>query len=155
MCVFREGHSTDYAALELVDRITLGKDNMNTPVNIFLDLSKAFDTLDHNIIIKKPKFYGLHGLSLKLMESFLSKRTQYVEIDESNSDMLHLSTRVQHGSILGPLLFIISINDISNASQMFDFIICADDTTLSTTIEITIRNSSCLQTIYLIRSYQR
>ncbi len=80
------------------------------------------------------------------MESYLSNRTQYVEIDESNSDMLHLSTGVPQGSILGPLFFIIYINDISNASKMFDFIIYSDDTTLSTTIEITIRNSSCLTT---------
>ncbi len=129
-CVFREGRSTDYAALELLDRITLGMDNMNTPVNIFLDLSKAFDTLDHHILIKNLEFYGLQGLSVKLMESYLSNRTQYVEIDESNSDMLHLSTGVPQGSILGPLLFIIYINDISNASKMFDFIIYADDTTL-------------------------
>ncbi len=78
---FRKGHSTDYAALELVDRITLGMDNMNTPVNIFLDLSKAFDTLDHHILIKKLELYGLQGLTLKLMESYLSNRTQYVEID--------------------------------------------------------------------------
>ncbi len=119
---FREGHSTDYAALELVDRIILGMDNMTTPVNIFLDHSKAFDTLDHHILIKKLEFYGLHGLSLKRMESYLSNRTQYVEIYESNADMLHLSTGVPQGSILGPLLFIIHINDISNASKMFDFI---------------------------------
>ncbi len=64
------------------------------------------------------------------MESYLSNGTQYVEIDESNSDMLHLSTGVPQESILGPLLFIIYISDISNASKMFDFIIYADDTTL-------------------------
>ncbi len=151
---FRECHSTDYASLELVDRITLGMDNINTPVNIFLDLSKAFDTLDHHILIKKLEFYGLQGLLLKIMESYLSNKTQYVEIDESNSDMLHLSTGVPQGSILGPLLFIIYINNISNASKMFDFIIYSDDTTLSTTIEIIIRNSSCLAKSYLFNPFE-
>ena len=139
---FREGHSTEYAALELVDRITLEMDNMNTPVNIFLDLSKAFDTLDHQILIKKLEYYGIHGLSLKLMESYLFNRKQYVEIDEYKSDMLHLTTGVPQGSILGPLLFIIYINDIAHASKLFDFIIYADDTTMSTTIEMVIKNTA-------------
>ncbi len=141
---FREGHSTEYAALELVDRITLEMDSMNTPVNIFLDLSKAFDTLNYQILLKKLEYYGLHGMSLKLMESYLSNRKQYVEIDESSSDMLFLTTGVPQGSILGPLLFIIYINDITHASKMFDFIIYADDTTLSTTIEMVMKNNADL-----------
>jgi hypothetical protein len=138
---FREGHSTEYATLELVDRITLEMDNMNTPIEIFLDLSKAFDTLDHHILIKKLEYYGLQGLSIKLMKSYLLDRKQYVELDESSSDMLNLTTGVPQGSILGPLLFIIYMNDIAQASKMFNFIIYADDTTLSTTIEIVIKNT--------------
>jgi len=59
---------------------------------IFLDLSKAFDILDHQILIKKLEYYGLHGPALKLLESYLLNRKQYVEIDESKSDMLHLTT---------------------------------------------------------------
>ncbi len=64
---FREGHSTEYATLELVDRITLELDKMNTPISIFLDLSKAFDTLDHQILIKKKEYYGLNEFSIKLI----------------------------------------------------------------------------------------
>ncbi len=86
---FREGHSTEYATLELVDKITLEMDNMNSHI---LDLSKAFDTPDHQILIRKLEYYGLNGLSLKLMESYLLNRKQYVEIDDSDSDMLDLNT---------------------------------------------------------------
>ncbi len=141
---FREGLSTEYAALELVDRITLEMNNNNTPVNILLDISNAFDTLNHQILLYKLKYYGLDGLSFKLIENYLSNRKQYVEIDESKSDMLYLNTGVPQGSILGPLLFIIYINDISHASKIFDFVIYADDTNLSTTVEIVINNIAIL-----------
>jgi hypothetical protein len=115
-------------------------DKINTPVNIYLDLSQAFDTLDHEILIKKLEYYGLHDGSLKLMKNYLSNRKQYVDLDGTNSDMLHLSTGVPQGSILGPLLFIIYINDIAHASKLFNFTIYADDNTLSTTLEVVIGN---------------
>ncbi len=73
---FRKGHSTEFATLELVDRITVEMDNMNTPINILLDLSKAFNTLDHQVLIKKLEYYGLNDLSIKLIESYLSNRKQ-------------------------------------------------------------------------------
>ncbi len=115
---------------------------MNTPISIFLDLSKAFDTLDHQIPIEKLEYYGLNELSIKIMESYLSNRKQFLEIDDSDSDMLNLTTRVPQGTILGPLLYIIYMNDIAQASKLFDFIIYADDTTLSTTIEIIVRTTT-------------
>jgi hypothetical protein len=116
-------------------------DQSNTPVNIFLDLSKAFDTLDHKILLNKLNYYGIYGVSLKLMESYLTDRKQYVEFNGTSSKMLTLTTGVPQGSILGPLLFIIYINDIAQASKLFDFIIYEDDTTLSTTLEIVIKNT--------------
>ncbi len=73
------------------------------------------------------------------MESYLSNRKHYVEIDDSDSDMLDLTTGLPQESILGPLLFIIYMNDMAQSSKLFDFIIYADDTTLSTTIEIVFR----------------
>ncbi len=76
------------------------------------------------------------------MVSYLSNRKQYAEIDDSDSDMLNLTTGVSQGSILGPLLFIIYMNDIAQASKLFNFMIYADDTTLSTTIEIVVRTTN-------------
>ncbi len=104
---FRTDNSTEYVSLELVDRIIVQMDKMNTPVNIFLDLSKAFDTLDHKILLDKFEHYGVNGISFRLIESYLTNRKQYVEIDGSNYDMLSLTTGVSQGSIVGPLLFII------------------------------------------------
>ncbi len=133
---FREGHSTELAALELVDRITLDMDKMNTPISIFLDLSKAFDTLNHSILLDKLQYYGIIGTSFDLMKSYLTNRQQFVEMDNTESDMLPLNTGVPQGSILGPLLFLIYINDIAKASNLFQFVIYADDTNLNTSIEI-------------------
>ncbi len=90
----------------------------------------------------KFEYYGLNGLSIKLMESYLLNRKQYVEIDDSDSDVLILTTGVPQGSILGPLLFSIYMNDIAHSSKPFDFIIYADDTTLSTTIEIVVKTTT-------------
>jgi len=139
---FRSEHSTEYAALELVDRVIMEMDKMNTPINIFLDLSKAFDTLDHKILLKKLKYYGFNGMAYNLMESYLTNRKQYVEMEGVESELLTVITGVPQGSILGPLLFIIYINDIVSASNLFNFIIYADDTTLSTTLEIIIKDTN-------------
>ncbi len=119
-------------------------DNKNTPISIFLNLSKAFDTLDHQILIKKLEYYGLNGLSIKLLESYLLNRKQYVEIDDSDSDILILTTGVPQGSILGPILFIIYMSDIARASKPFYFIIYADDTTFSNAIEIVVKTTTNL-----------
>ena len=128
---FRSGHSTEYAALELVDRITTQIDNGKTPINIFLYLSEAFDTTDHKILLDKLKYYGLKGPTLKLFNSYLTNSKQYVELGDIKSKTLNISTGVPQESILGPLLFIIYINDISQSSEVFIFITYADDTTLS------------------------
>ena len=138
---FREGHSTELAALELVDRITLGMDKMNTPISIFLDLSKAFDTLNHSILLEKLQYYGIVGTAFDLMKSYLTNRQQFVEVDNTESQMLPLNTGVPQGSILGPLLFLIYINDIAKASNIFQFVIYADDTNLNTSLEIVAQRS--------------
>ncbi len=111
-------------------------DKNDIPINIYLDISKAFDTLDHTILLEKLNYYGINGVALKLMESYLTNCTQYVEINNVKSDTLKMMTGVPQGSILGPLFFIIYINDIAQASKLFDFIIYADDT-----LEIIIRNT--------------
>ena len=110
-------------------------DNKEIPINIYLDLSKAFDTLDHSILIDKLEFYGVKGVALDLFKNYLANRKQYVEFEDAQSDMLNISTGVPQGSILGPLLFIIYINDFAQSSPKFNFIMYADDTTLSSTLD--------------------
>ncbi len=82
-------------------------DKKHTPINICLDLSKAFDTLDHTLLLEKLKHYGFAGVAYKLMKSYITNRKQYVEIDGTKSKLLNISTGVPQSSILGPLLFIL------------------------------------------------
>lgn len=95
-----------------------------------MDLSKAFDTLDHNILLSKLQYYGINDTALQLFQSYLTKRSQYVELDTVKSALQTITTGVPQGSILGPLLFLIYVNDIVSASNMFTPIMYADDTTL-------------------------
>ena len=121
----------EYAALELIDRIITQMDQDEIPINIYLDLFKAFNTIDHLILIEKLKYYGINSANLNLFSSYLNNR----KIDHIKSNMLPITTGTPQGSILGPLLFIIYINGFAQASKMFNFIIYADDTILSSTLD--------------------
>ena len=131
---FRDQYSTELAALELTDRITTHLDNRKIPLALFLDLSKAYDTLDHSILLNKLKHYGIQGPALWWFSSYLTGRSQYVEFGNSTSSMLTISTGVPQGSVLGPLLFLIYMNDIHKVTQKFHSILFADDTSLISTM---------------------
>ncbi len=127
---FRPGYSTELAAIRLVDHLIQQMDANNIPINIYIDLSKAFDTLDHSILLAKLKHYGIRDRENKFFASYLTQRYQYVEFNGSISGALPISTGVPQGSILGPLLFLIYINDLPSVSTLFHMLMYADDTTL-------------------------
>ena len=107
----------------------------NIPINIYLDLSKAFDTLNHHIRLHKLKYYGLNNSAIKICQSYLANRKQYVKYNNAKSKLTDINIGVPQGSIMGPLLFIIYNNDIILSSDIFKCIMYADDTTLFTSIK--------------------
>lgn len=127
---FRANHSTETAILQLVSNVYRGLEEKLNILGIFLDLSKAFDTLDHDILLYKLNNLGIRGIPHKLFKSYLSNRQQCVFTNGSHSKLMSVSKGVPQGSVLGPLLFLTYINDIVNSSNMFTFVIYADDTTL-------------------------
>ena len=100
-----------------------------------MDLSKAFDTLNFNILLNKLLYYGINGIFLSLIRSYLTNRFQYVQFENSESDLLEIKTGIHQGSILGPLVFSIIINDLVNSSNKFKFLMYADDTTIYFNLE--------------------
>ena len=125
---FREGHSTTHALIEATDTIKHAIDNKELTCGIFIDLTKAFDTVDHSILLQKLFHYGIRGNVYNLFKSYLSDRKQYVRVNNENSDMQQVVCGVPQGSVLGPLLFIIYINDLANCCNEGTFRIFADDT---------------------------
>ena len=127
---FRAKHSTELAALNLVDHLTYKLDDGIIPINIYIDLSKAFDTLIHSILLDKLSHYGVNGVAKKLLQSYLSNKHQVVDFNGSTSDTLEIKTGVPQGSVLGPFLFSVYINDLPTCTDIFNMIMYADDTTL-------------------------
>ena len=132
---FRPRHSTELAALKLTDTIMYELDRSLIPYAIFLDLSKAFDTLNYKILLYKLKYYGLGNVAYNLIENYLTNRQQQVKLGNTNSNLLPMCIGVPQGSILGPLLFSIYINDLPKTCPKFHCIMYADDTTLYSVLE--------------------
>ena len=132
---FRDKHSSELAAIKLLDFINHEMDMGNTPVTVFLDLSKAFDTLNFDIVLSKLRYYGVSGVALDLMKSYITGRKQYVIFGETKSNFTNTTTGIPQGFMLSPLLFSIYINDLISVSEKFNFLMYADDTTLYFNVE--------------------
>ena len=129
---FRKNCSTENALLKTVSEITSNLQNNETTISLFLDLRKAFETINHKILFEKLAKYGIRGPAFKLLKSFVSQRRQYVLVNEAKSHTREVTCGIPQGSILGPLIFDIYINDFINCSK-FNVNLFADDAYLSLT----------------------
>ena len=127
---FIPGKSTTHAILSLVDYLINSFEDNKLTCGIFLDISKAFDTIDHNILLSKVYKYGIRGNTLIWFMNYLSNRYQFVSINNASSSFLRIESGVPQGSILGQILFILYINDLPRVSTKLKFLLYADDTNI-------------------------
>ena len=124
---FRRNRSTYMALNVLLDKFHESVTSKEYMIGLFMDLSRAFDTISHDILLNKLYKYGIRGLSYDWIKSYLSNRKQYVNYKNSSSDTLNVNIGIPQGSILGPLLFILYINDLHNVSDKLTLLQFADD----------------------------
>ena len=127
---FRRKNSPAHSLIEITEKIKESIDNGKYGCGIFIDLKKAFDTVNHKILLTKLEHYGIRGNVLGWFESYLTDRKQYVFYNGTSSDIATISCGVPQGSVLGPLLFLIYINDLPNISDKLSFFLFADDTNI-------------------------
>lgn len=127
---FRTGRDTSDAILEFLDYAYSALDSRNHLVAICIDMSRAFDTLDHSILLSKLEHVGVRGVVRDWLRSFLSNRKQFVTVNNASSTLEPMSTGVPQGSVLGPLLFLLYIDDMAESAERLKFVHFADDTTV-------------------------
>ena len=125
---FRKNNSTNFALIHLTNKIATAIDQNKITAGVFVDLSKAFDTLNHQILFSKLERYGIRGVVLQWIKSYFENREQFVQYDLTSSKQI-IQCGVPQGSILGPLFFILYINDLPNALQLAEPLY-ADDTSI-------------------------
>ena len=127
---FRKNFSTANAILNFIDGIENAFDKNKFACGVFIDLKKAFDKVDHEILLKKLWHYGIRGIANGWFKSYFTNRIQYVSINGISSDLLKVNFGVPQGSVLGPLLFLLYINDLHNSIRFSSPFHFADDTGL-------------------------
>ena len=127
---FRNKHSTTHALIDLTETIRKALDNDEFACGVFLDFKKAFDTVNHKILLKKLERSGVRGHAVKWFSSYLPERKQYTSVNNMNSQIDDISYGVPQGSVLDPLLFLIYINDLNNAIKFSCIRHCTDDTNI-------------------------
>jgi hypothetical protein len=128
---FRSSHSTTHAMIDFVNYIGEAVDSGDVVYGVLCDLSKAFDTINHQCLLKKLDHYGVKGTALSWFHSYLTDRSQYVLWQQASSGLLALTTGVPQGSVLGPLLFLLYINDLPSATDLLKVVLFADDSNLA------------------------
>ena len=128
---FQRGRSTADALISLTDQIYSALNSKEHSISVFVDLRKAFDTVQHDILLSKMQLMGFRGLPLALFKSYLSNRKQCVRVGSARSSLRSVNIGVPQGSILGPILFIIYVNDLPMVSNVVSTVLFADDTSIS------------------------
>ena len=127
---FRAGHSTAMAVLDMVERVRGAWGKGNAALGVFVDLKKAFDTVDHEVLLAKLEHYGVREGALGLLRDYLGDRGQYVVYGGFESERGQVRCGVPQGSVLGPLFFLLYVNDMVRACQGLDLVLFADDTNI-------------------------